>query len=181
MNFELACRIAGQEVGLEDRNLSYKRIAAGSLRGIVIGLVGFFFAQYGTKGMGALIFCLFPMTAGFAIGFVTRGAKAAGVSALIALLGSLLLLIAAGKEGPLCALMAFVFLAVTIGLGALLGVAARTMVKPGRSQNTTVGMFILVAPALLFFAKQLEKPLLDRARVETVVNTIWVPDTIEHT
>src|SRR5258708_19615283 len=122
--------------------------------------------------MGALIFCLFPMTAGFAIGFVTRGAKAAGVSALIALLGSLLLLIAAGKEGPLCALMAFVFLAVTIGLGALLGVAARTMVKPGRSQNTTFGIFILVPPAFLFFPNQLKKPLLNRPRLQPVLNTI---------
>src|SRR5258708_16036547 len=109
--------------------------------------------------MGALIFCLFPMTAGFAIGFVTRGAKAAGVSALIALLGSLLLLIAAGKEGPLCALMAFVFLAVTIGLGALLGVAARTMVKPGPTQNTPAVMFILVPPPFLFFSNPLEHTL----------------------
>jgi hypothetical protein len=169
------------EARMEDRTLTYKRIAAGSFLGIVIGLVGFFFSQVGTNGMGALIFCFFPITAGFIIGFLTRAAKAAGISALIALLGSLLLLIAAGKEGPLCALMAFGFLAVTIGSGALLGLAVRIMVKPGRSQNMTIGMFMLVAPPLLFFAKQLEKPLLDRARIETVVNTIWVPDTIDHT
>ncbi|HJY86995.1 MAG TPA: hypothetical protein VKE24_09180 [Candidatus Acidoferrales bacterium] len=166
---------------MEDRTLTYKRIAAGSVIGIAIGLVGFYFAETGTKGMGALIFCLFPMTAGFAIGFLARAAKAASASALIALLGSLVLLIAFGKEGPLCALMAFVFLLVTIGIGVLLGIAARVLVKSGRAQNTTAGMFVLVAPVLLFWAKQLEKPLLDRARMETVSTSIWVPDSPDRT
>ena len=166
---------------LEDRKLTYKRIAAGSVIGIVIGLTGFFFAQVGVRGMGTLIFCFFPMTAGFAIGFLTRAAKAAGISALIALLGSLLALIAIGKEGPLCALMAFVFLAVTIGVGAALGVAVRTLVKTSRGQNTTMGAFILVAPGLLFVAKQLEKPLLDRARIETISTSVWVPNSLDQT
>jgi hypothetical protein len=121
------------------------------------------------------------MTAGFAIGFVVRAAKAASVSALISLVGSLFFLIAFGKEGPLCALMAFVFLAVTIGIGVLLGISLRVLVKSARAQNTTVGMFVLVAPMLLFWAKQLERPLLDRARIETISSSIWVSDSPEHT
>src|SRR5262249_60868963 len=122
---------------LEERTLTYKRIAAGSAIGVTVGLLGFYFAATGARGMGALIFCLFPMSAGIAIGFVARAAKAAAVSALISLLGSLFFLIAFGKEGPLCALMAFVFLAVTIGIGVLLGISVRVLVKSARSQNTT--------------------------------------------
>jgi hypothetical protein len=161
--------------------LTYKRIAAGSAIGITIALVGFYFAEVGSKGMGLLIFCLFPMTAGFAIGFVARAAKTAAVSALIALLGSLVLLIALGKEGPLCALMALVFLGATMGLGAVLGVAVRVLVKPGRTQNTTLGLFILVAPMMLAAAKRWEVPLLDRPRVEIISSSVWVPGSIEGT
>lgn len=166
---------------MQDRRTTYKRIAAGSVIGIAIGLTGFYFGQVGTRGMGWLIFCFFPMAAGFAIGYVARVAKAARNSALIALIGSLFLLIAFGKEGLLCALMAFAFLAVTIGLGAVLGIAVRTLIKPGRAQKTTLGLFILVTPALLTGAKRLEKPLLDRGRIETISTSVWVPDTLDHT
>jgi len=166
---------------LKDHKLTYKRIAAGSAIGITIGLVGFYFAEIGAKGMGLLIFCLFPMTAGFAIGFVVRAAKAAAVSALIALLGSLGLLIALGKEGSLCALMALVFLTMTVGLGVVLGVAVRAIVKPGRAQNITLGAFILITPMMLFAVKQWEIPILDRARVETISSSVWVPGSLEDT
>jgi hypothetical protein len=160
---------------------TWKRIAAGSTIGIAIGVVGFFLAQTGTQGMGILIFCLFPMCAGFAIGFVTRVAKAAAISALVTLLGSLVFLIALGKEGPLCALMALVFLAGTIGLGAALGIALRVLVKPERAQNTTMGVFVLVAPMALFGFKQWEKRVLERPRIETITNSVWVPDSITNT
>jgi hypothetical protein len=166
---------------LEDRIRMYKRIAAGSFLGIAIGLAGFFFAQYGTQGMGALLFFLVPGVGGFAAGLAGRGAKPAGIASIIALVGCIFLLIAFGKEGLLCALMALVLIAVPIAVGAALGVAVRVLIKPGRAQNTTVGMFILVAPALLFSVKQLERPLLDRERIETVNNSISVPDTVEHT
>lgn len=166
---------------MEDRTLMYKRIAAGSIIGIAIGLAGFFFAQYGTRGMGGLLFFLVPGAGGFAVGFLSRRAKPAGIAALIALGGCLFLLIALGKEGPLCALMALVLIVVPMAGGAALGLAARVLINPGRAQNTTVGMFILVVPSLLFVAKQLEKPLLDRARIETVSTSIWVPDSPEHT
>jgi hypothetical protein len=166
---------------LEDRKLMYKRIAAGSVIGITIGLTGFFFAQYGTQGMGALLFFLVPGVGGFAAGFLGRGAKPAGIAALIALVGCLFLLIALRKEGLLCALMALVLIAVPIAVGAALGVSVRVLIKPGRAQNTTIGMFILVVPSLLFVVKQLEKPLLERARIETVANSICVPDAADHT
>jgi hypothetical protein len=165
---------------LEDRELITKRIAAGSILGIAIGVAGFF-AQYGTRGMGVLLFFLVPGVGGFAAGFLGRGAKPAGMAALIALVGCLFLLIALGKEGLLCALMALALIAVPIAVGVALGVAVRVLIKPGRAQDTTVGMFILVTPALLFFAKQLEKPLLDRARIETVSTSVWVPDSPDHT
>jgi len=158
-----------------------KRIAGGTILGILVGVAGFFFAETGTKGMGVLIFCLFPIIVGMAIGFTLRTAKAAGAAALISLLGSLVILIALGKEGPLCALMAFVFLAGSMGVGVLGGVGFRMLVKPGRAENTTIGMFVVLAPALLFTSKQLERPLLERPRIESINTTIWVPDSITNT
>lgn len=168
-----------------DRDLILKRIAAGSVVGIAIGLAGFFFAQHGTRGMGVLLFFVVPGVGGFAAGLLSRGAKpavfAGVIAAFIALVGCLFLLIAIGKEGFLCALMALPLIAVPIAAGAALGVAVRVLIKPGQAQDTTVGVFILVTPALLFFAKQLEKPLLDRARIETVSTSVWVPDSLDHT
>src|SRR5215472_1665696 len=131
--------------------------------------------------MGTLLFFLVPGAGGFAVGFLSRGAKPAGIAALIALGGCLFLLIALGKEGPLCALMALALIVVPMAGGAALGVAVRVLVRPGRAQNTSIGMFILVVPSLLFVAKQLEKPLLDRARIETVSTNIWVPDSPQRT
>ena len=166
---------------MQERRLLYRRIAAGSVIGIAIGLTGFFFAQYGTQGMGALLFFVVPGIGGFAAGYIGRGAKPAGIAALIALIGCVFLLIAFGREGLLCALMALGLIAVPIAVGVVLGIAVRVLIQPGRRQNTTVGMLILVTPGLLWFVKQLEKPMLDRARVETVATSIRVPDTMEHT
>lgn len=164
---------------MEDQ--TWRRIIAGSIIGAAIGLAGFFFALHGTQGMGVLIFFAVPATGGFVIGFFTRAAKAAGISACIALLLSLVLLIAMGKEGPLCALMALVLIAVPIAVGAALGVAVRALVSSYRRQNTTVGMFILLAPACLFLVKHIEQPRLERTRTEVVTNSILVPDSVEST
>lgn len=162
-------------------NQNFKRVAAGSVIGIFIALAGFFFATYGTRGMGALIFFLVPGTSGFIIGFTTRAAKVSAVSGMIALVFSLFLLIAMGKEGALCALMALVLIAVPIAIGAVLGIAVRALVTTKRGQNTTMGMFILVAPVFLVGAKHLEAPSLERSRIEYITDSIWVPGTIQNT
>ncbi|HLW53392.1 MAG TPA: hypothetical protein VKW06_11155 [Candidatus Angelobacter sp.] len=159
--------------------MTSRRIVGGSIIGIAIGLLGFYFAEAGSRGMGLLLFCFIPMVAGFAVGYQARVAKVAGTSSLFALLGTLFLLIAFGKEGLLCALMAFVFLAVTIGAGAVLGIGFRLLIKPEYSRTTTLGMFLVFVP-LLLAAKQMEKPLLDRARVETITDSLWVADSMEH-
>jgi hypothetical protein len=166
---------------LADSNLTFKRIAAGSVVGIAIGLVGFFFAQYGRQGMGVLLFFLIPALGGFAAGFLGRSAKPAGTAALIALVGCLFLLIAFGKEGLLCALMALVLIGVPIAIGAALGVAVRVLIKTPRGEKTTMGLYVLVAPVILVAGKQWEAPLVDRARIETISNSVWVPDSPEHT
>jgi hypothetical protein len=109
-----------------------------------------------------------------------KSRKAVGISALISLFGSLLLLIAVGKEGPLCALMAFPLLLVCILVGVLIGAGLRMAIKPRRSGNTITGMFIVAGPLLIFGGKQVERPMLDHARVELISNSVHVADTREH-
>ena len=163
---------------MEARQKKIGRIAAGSVIGIVAGISGFYFAESGTQGMGMLMFWGVPMLAGFAIGFAMRTLQAAAIAASISLLATLTILIALGKEGPLCAFMALFLLAGMVGLGAFLGAWVRSLIKPGRSQNTTIGIFVLLTPVLLVTGKKIEKPLLEKPRIETVSDTVWVPDTV---
>jgi len=160
---------------------STSRFLAGTLVGVALGLIGFFVATANSTGMGFVMFLLIPILAGMVVGWIIPSRKAIGKSALVSLFGSLLLLIATGKEGPLCALMAFPLLLVCVLLGAVLGAGLRKAIKPERGENITAGMFVVVAPLLIFGGKQLERPLLDQTRIEVVTNSIHVADTPENT
>jgi hypothetical protein len=104
-----------------------------------------------------------------------------GRAALFSLCVSLLFLIALGKEGPLCALMAFPLLLICLLAGALIGAGLRRAIKPREKQNITIGMFVVVAPLLIFTGKQIERPLLDQARTQVISNSVYVADTPENT
>ena len=150
------------------------RFLAGTLAGIAVGLVGFGVASWGVAGMGAVMFLLVPFFAGGVVGWILPMREAAGKSALISLLGSLIFLVATGKEGPLCALMAFPLLFVCVVVGAVIGAGLRKAIKPRESEHITTGMLVVVTPLLIFAGKQVERPLIDHARVEVVSNSIHV-------
>jgi hypothetical protein len=167
---------------LANRNLMYRGIAACAMLGIVTGLAGFFYTRFGTRGMGYVMFLLVPVAAGFLIGLLAKDGWAVAASGITAVAAILALLIAAGQEGFLCALMGSPLLVVATAYGAVLGFGVRMMIPQSKGQNsTTMGMLVLAMPVLVFAGKQVEKPLLDRARIDTVTNTIWVSDTIHST
>src|SRR5689334_9737974 len=133
------------------------RVIAGTAVGIVLGLAGFWIASVGMAGMGFVMFLLVPLVAGGVVGWILPMRKAIGRSALISLIGSLLFLVAAGKEGPLCALMAFPLLLVCVIPGALLGAVLRKAIKPRQDEKITTGMYVLIAPLLIFAGRQVER------------------------
>jgi hypothetical protein len=166
---------------MANRRLAYLGTLAGSLLGTVVGLLGFFLARERTRGMGYLMFLLVPLAAGFVIGLFARGRWIVAGSGLIAVVTALGLLIAAGQEGLLCALVATPLLVVGVAVGAALGFGLRQVIAPRARENPTLGMLVLALPVLLLVGKQLEGPRLDRGRSEVVSNSIWVSDSINNT
>lgn len=88
-------------------------VLIGGAIGIATGLVGFALAaagrhgNRGLAGMGATMFLVVPFASGFAIALVTRRGKRIAAAGILASVSSLLILIATGKEGVLCALLPF--------------------------------------------------------------------------
>jgi hypothetical protein len=164
-------------VVMESNPSTWKRIISGTLSGTVLGIIGFYIASAGIRGMGPVMFFLVPVVAGIVIGWMIRGGKAVGISAIVSLIGALFFLIAMGKEGLLCALLAFPFLAVAVLFGVLLGIGLRIAIKPNWGQNITAGLFMVASPFLIFGGKQVERPLLEETRIEAVSTTIHVADT----
>jgi|SRR5947209_2026714 len=160
---------------------SPNRLMAGTLVGTGLGVTGFFVASVNSKGMGFVMFLLIPLVAGMIVGWIIPSRKAIGKSALVSLIGSLFFLVALGKEGVLCALMAFPLLLACVLIGALIGAGLRMVIKPKRDGNITAGMFVVVAPLVIFAGKQVERPLLDQVRVEAVTNSVHVAGTTENT
>jgi hypothetical protein len=126
--------------------------------------------------MGITLFVLTPFAAGFAAARFTRTSRQAAASALIATISSLLFLVTYGFEGLLCAIMAFpvIFSCVYVGAvsGAYLG---KWSTKPDKTGRMYTGAIVLLIPAALSLSHHLERPRLDRVRVQTVVSEIRVP------
>ena len=152
--------------------------AIGTISGIVFGLLGFFILHK-SPGMGITMFFLVPVSAGFAIAVVTKKGSRLPAAALVAALASLLTLIATGKEGVLCALMALPLILVGLTVGALLGLLyCRLMRREG--QSVTAGMLLLM-PALIFAGGKAELSQLEHARVQSFSTTIRVPQPPQRT
>src|SRR5689334_13160014 len=98
----------------------WKGVGTGTLTGMAVGLMGFFLAASHAAGMGVVMFCLVPIAAGFTVGLVTPRPNKGMAAGLLAILPSLIILIAFGKEGVLCALMAAPLLAIGVFIGVLL-------------------------------------------------------------
>jgi len=153
-----------------------KASLVGAVTGAGIGLLAFFSLtsqQY--PGMGATLFILVPIGAGFAVGMVSKRSDAGFAIALLSLLASLVLLISLRREGLLCAILAFPILLAGLLIGVGLAALARRFILPcSRNQTTTLGMLLLLAPTLVLVGERLETPSLKRPRIEIVENSVQI-------
>jgi hypothetical protein len=167
---------------VRDWKASLKAVAVGAVTGSVIGLVAFSFLthrQY--PGMGSVMFLFVPIAAGFSIAMVARKPNATTAAAVVSVVSSLLLLIALGAEGMLCAVLAFPIIAaglfIGIGIGALL---RKLVVSRTNNRTTTTGMLLFIAPVLIVAGERIETPMLQHPRTEVVQTTVNVNGSPEH-
>lgn len=150
--------------------------------GIAFGLGGFLFAEIpGTHAMGPVMFFLVPFAAGFAIATVTHGAQRISAAALLAMLGSLGVLIATHMETPLCAVLALPFLFVGLMVGVALAYLFQSIAKLKGSGDTMKSIVFLSVPLLVFAGHRVELSTLTHPRQEAVTSSIWIaaePDRV---
>jgi len=165
-----------------DWKTSLKAAAVGTVSGTAIGLTAFFLLtsrQY--PSMGAVLFLLVPVVAGFSIVLVARKPNSAiAAAALLSVLCSLVFLIALGREGVLCAVMAFPVILAGLGIGAGIGVLVRRVfLDRSGNQTTTTSILLLVGPSLIIAGERIERPILQHPRTERVETTVEVSDSPE--
>jgi hypothetical protein len=157
-------------------------ILLGTAVGVCTGIGGFILASTPkTAGMGGVMFYLVPVCAGFAIALVNDRGDAIAAAMLLAVLCSLLLLVAMRREGVLCAVLAFPLLAFGLALGAVLGFLARLLLRRFLShRGSTAGVLVLI-PLAIAGGHQMERKSLEIPRREIVSNSIHLsaaPDQV---
>lgn len=129
--------------------------------------------------MGEVLFLLVPVTAGFSIAMISRGASSAAAAAFLAVLSSLIALIATGKEGGLCAMLAFPIvlagLAIGLAIGVGIGALVRWLLSNRREDQTiTMGVLLVTLPLVILAGDQFERPLLLHPRIEVIRSSVTV-------
>jgi hypothetical protein len=127
------------------------------------------------------MFFLVPFAAGFAIAMVTEGKQRISAAALLAMLGSLVVLIATGMETPLCAVLAFPWLLVGLMTGVGLAYLFRAAVRLKGSSGAMKSIVFLSVPLLVCAGHRVELSTLIHPRQEAVTSSIWLaaePDRV---
>jgi hypothetical protein len=166
-----------------DWKASLKAAAVGTLSGTAIGLIAFYFlTSHQYPGMGATLFLLVPVAAGFSIVLVARKPNSAAAAALLSVLFSLVLLVALGKEGVLCAVLAFPIILAGLGIGAGIGVLVRKwLLDDSKNQTTTMSILLLAGPGLIFAGERIERPIFQHPRTQVIQTTVEVNGTAQQT
>jgi hypothetical protein len=164
-----------------DWKTSFKGALLGAVIATAFGLAAFFLLTKWQSGMGSALFLLTPVVAGFSIALVARGENSAVATAIVSVAFTLGILIAMGKEGGLCAILALPIIVVGLIIGVILGSIARKLLfRCTDHQTTTMGVLLLVGPALIFVADRIERQLLQSPRIEVVETSVKVVDSPEH-
>lgn len=145
----------------------------GVLTGVAFGLIGFLLATIpATRFLGATLFYLVPISAGIGIAFTMRGQGSFAAAGLLSILISMFFLIAARREGPLCAVMAFplVFVALSIGIG--IGYFIQKLLGDRRAPTATT---LLLLPLLITGAHHIERKNENPPRVSAIKTTVFLP------
>jgi hypothetical protein len=170
-------------IAVTDWKTSFRTTVIGALAGAAIGLLAFFFLTSGQhRAMGGVLFLMVPVLAGCSIAVVARRPNSVVVaSALLSVLCSLVLLIALGKEGVLCAVLAFPIIVAGLAIGVAIGFLLRKLIVSRAANPTTpTGLLLLLAPLLVVAGERVERPLLEHPRIETIQTAIEVNDSLEH-
>jgi hypothetical protein len=147
--------------------------AAGMLTGVVFGVVGFLLATIpATRNLGFVLFVLVPLASGVAISFTMRGKGSIPAATLLATFLSLIVLVSTGREGVLCAIMAFPLVFVTLLLGVGLGFLLINLIGGKKGATSTT---LLLLPVLIFGGHRLELRTPPQLRASVVKTTIWLP------
>ena len=110
--------------------------AVGGLSGTAIGLLAFFLlTSHYYPNMGGTLFLAAPVAAGFSIALVSRKGHSWVAAVLLSVICSLILLVAFGKEGTLCAILAFPIVVAGMLIGIGIGVLAGELVNRARNQT----------------------------------------------
>jgi len=162
---------------VSDWKTSAIAVLAGAAAGIAMGILGFFMAEIpGTHAMGAVMFLLVPVAAGFTIAMVTNGAQQISAAAILATLCSLALLIAMRLETFLCAILAFPLLLAGLLIGVGLGYLLRRATgKLARNDVTLTSIVFLSMPLVIFAGHRTEVSTLTHPRREIVTSTVRLP------
>ncbi len=162
----------------------WTRPAFGALIGVVtgtlFGLLSFLFlAAVQRPSMGQTLFVLTPVVAGFSIAMVTKKWDSMAAAAMISVAITLVVLIMFGKEGPLCALMAFPLIIAALAVGILIGAVARKIFSALRGGSAPKSLMLLIGPLVIFVGERVETPRMHEPRTEVVENAIVVNESPE--
>lgn len=158
---------------------SLKAVVLGGAVGTGFGIAAFLFLNSRHEGMGEVLFVLVPIAAGFSIAMISRGASSAAAAAFLAVLCSLTILIATGKEGGLCAALAFPIILAGLAIGLVIGIAVGALLRwlsldRRENQTTTMGVLLVTIPLMILAGDQVERPLLEHPRIDVIQNSITV-------
>ena len=164
-----------ERMEMTDWGIRIRAIIVGAMVGTFFGLAGFAFLTSFHQGMGEVLFLLVPITAGISVALLSRGFNSAVAAGLLATIACLALLIATGKEGALCAVLAFPIIATGLAIGIGIGVLVRrSLIDRTANRPATMGMILLAGPALVFGGDRIERPLLAHSHIEVVQTSVIV-------
>ena len=166
---------------MKDWKTPLRAAIIGAVTATAFGLAAFFLLTTWHSGMGSALFFFTPVVAGFSIALVADGENSAVAAAMISIAATLGMLIAFGKEGGLCALLALPIIGVALAVGVVLGLVTRKLLFPRtENQTMTMGILLLTGPALIFATNWIERPLLQVPRFEVITTSVKVEESPEH-
>lgn len=158
----------------------FKATAIGALVGTFTGLGAFFLlARIHAQLMGLALFYFTPVAAGFAVALATPKSGRFHVAVFLSLLCSLVLLIALGKEGPLCAILAFPIMLAGLGVGIGVGVLARRLAAFAKSRSTATGILLALTPLFVFAGDKIDRTIYEGPRTESIESSVVVDEPAE--